>query len=130
MATVRTCDRCGASSPVEMNKPSAIRAYAFDAHQPSFPPGLTPGITTVADLCEGCAGHIRRAMTKPTSEAIPTNGEELIERARSIFGDMIITTPPMKLLLDSFDAMADELARLRQRTKMQSEMIKEMGNGF
>lgn len=65
MATVRTCDRCGESSPVEMNKPGTIRAYAFDAYNPSYPPGPTPGITTVADLCEGCAGQIRKAMVEP-----------------------------------------------------------------
>jgi hypothetical protein len=64
MATVRTCDRCGVSSPVEMNKPGNVRAYAFDAYQPHYPEPPHPGCV-VADLCEGCAGQIRRAMTEP-----------------------------------------------------------------
>lgn len=64
MATVRTCDRCGVSAPVEMNKPGAIRAYAFDTYQPMHP-GDARGTLTVSDLCEGCAGQIRRAMTEP-----------------------------------------------------------------
>jgi hypothetical protein len=66
MATVRTCDRCGVSSPVEMNKPGTIRAYAFDAYQAHYPEqNNNRGMTTVADLCEGCAGQIRKAMTEP-----------------------------------------------------------------
>lgn len=65
MATVRTCDRCGLSSPVEMNQASAVRAYAFDTYAPAHH-GSQPGdSTTVADLCEGCAGQIRRQMTTP-----------------------------------------------------------------
>jgi hypothetical protein len=65
MATVRTCDRCGVSSPVEMNQASAVRAYAFDTYSPHHPNDALGGCTTVADLCEECAVLIRRQMTTP-----------------------------------------------------------------
>jgi len=62
MACVRTCDRCGASAIVEMNKPGNVRAYAFDLYQPMHPMQNVGGMTTVADLCEKCADNIRREM--------------------------------------------------------------------
>jgi len=48
-----------------MDKPTTVRAYTFDTYAPQQPSYQAGVGCTVADLCEGCASQIRKAMTEP-----------------------------------------------------------------